>query len=64
MMASLKVSQFLTAVENSFSQNQLLNNTKRQQIHIERQIMKNQILDVLAAIAIGAAFAILLAWRG
>jgi len=26
--------------------------------------MKNQIFDVLAAIAIGAVFAILLAWRG
>lgn len=30
----------------------------------ERQIMKDQILDCLAAIAIGAVFAILLAWRG
>jgi len=31
---------------------------------LERQIMKEQLYDYLAAIAVGAVFAILLAWRG
>ena len=38
--------------------------TKRGFGPYERQIMKDQIIDCLAAIAIGAVFAILLAWRG
>jgi len=29
-----------------------------------KKIMKEKILDVLAAVAIGTVFAILLAWRG
>lgn len=53
MMASSKATRFTTAAANLSLQN-----------HFERQIMKEQILDCLAAIAIGAVFAILLAWRG